>query len=143
MSKDHDWPGYIKEHFPEIPFWRFLNAEVVETARGYGKLRLPTKREYGNDYGILHGALTAAAVDMAAGLCLRTLGVRTVTVETQTTYFAGAALGEDLFAEGRCTREGRSLLHAAVEVKSPDGKLLATGKAIYFVLGEDFVQEPA
>ena len=134
-----DWPEYIKKHFEEIPFWRFLGAKIIETSRGYGKFRLPMKAEYSNDYGIMHGALTAAAVDMGAGLCLRTLKVRTVTVETQTTYFEAASLQDDIIVEGRCVKEGRRLLHAEVEVKNPGGTLLAKGRAIYYVIGEDFV----
>lgn len=76
-----DWPAFIKEHFATVPFFKFLDTTVLETSPGKAKLKIPIKPGYANTYGISHGGIVAALVDMAAGVALRTLKVRILTVD--------------------------------------------------------------
>lgn len=132
-----DWPEFIKNHFATVPFFQFMNVTVLHTSRGQAKLKIPMKPQYANTYGIAHGGIVAALVDMASGVALRTLKVRIVTVETSTTYFTPGSLHDELIAEAQLAHEGRRLLHADVNVFNSEGILIAKGKAIYYVLGED------
>lgn len=132
-----NWPEFIKEHFATVPFFQYMEVTVAETARGQAKLKLPMKPQYANTYGITHGGIVAALVDMAAGVALRTLKYRILTVEVSTSYFEPVTLDDELIADARLVKEGRKLLHVDVDVYNQAGALVARGKSIYFVRGED------
>ena len=114
-----------------------MEATVVNTARGQATIKLPMKPQYSNTYGIVHGGVVTALVDMAAGVALRTLKVRVVTVEVSTNYFEPVALDDELTAEAQLVQQSRKIMHADVQVFTRDGKLAARGKAIYYIRGAD------
>ncbi len=132
-----NWPEFIKNHFATVPFFQFMNVTVLHTSRGQAKLKLPLKPQYANTYGIAHGGVVTALVDMAAGVALRTLKLRILTVEISTNYFEPVALNEELTAEAHLVQEGRKILHADVKVFNQESVLVASGKAIYYIRGED------
>lgn len=139
-----NWPEFIKQHFnSEVPFFNFMDATVVHTSLGQARIKLPLKPEYANTYGITHGGIVAALVDMAAGVALRTLKVRIVTVEVSTNYFEPIAPDEELIAEAQLVRQGSKLLHADVNVFKRENILAARGKGIYYVRGEDTAEQYA
>lgn len=132
-----NWPEFIKEHFATVPFFQYMEVTVIATSRGQAKIKLPMKPQYANTYGITHGGVVAALVDMAAGIALRTLKYRILTVEVSTSYFEPVALDEELIAEAQLVKEGRKLLHVEVNVYNQKNTLVAKGRSIYFVRGED------
>ncbi len=132
-----NWPEFIKQHFMTVPFIRFLDVEVVATAHGRARLTVPMRPEFANSYGMTHGGVVAALVDMAAGISLRTLKVRVVTVETAVNYFLPVMTGDHLTAEARLVHEGRKLLHAEVDIVNGENTLVAKGRAVFYITGED------
>lgn len=133
-----DWSEFIKKHFSEnVPFVQFMDICVEDTAKGYGKISMWVDKRHSNTYGILHGGVSAAMVDMVIGMALRTLKFKIVTIETSTTYFKPAKLGQRIYAVGRYVEGGNKILHATAELTDEKGEVLARGKAIYYVLGED------
>lgn len=132
-----NWPEFIKNHFATVPFLQFLDVTVAETARGRARLSIPLRAEFANSYGNTHGGVYAALVDMAAGICLRTLKVRVVTVETAVNIFLPTAIGGRLTADARVVYEGRKILHAEVDVTDGTGELVAKGRAVMYITGED------
>jgi uncharacterized protein (TIGR00369 family) len=133
-----DWAEFIKSHFNnDVAFNKFMGIEVIDTARGSARIRMPLFSVHANSYGIAHGGICAALVDSVTGIALRTLKYKIVTIETNTVYYAPAKIGGFLYASAEMEQAGRTILHAKAEVRAEDGKLVAGGKAIYFVLGED------
>lgn len=132
-----NWPEFIKEHFATVPFFRFLEVTVGHTASGEARLSLPLKPEYANTYGITHGGVVAALVDMSAGVAVRTLKVRVVTVENTVDYFLPVKATGNLMAEARLLHEGRKLIHAEVNILNDESALVARGRCIFYVTGED------
>jgi uncharacterized protein (TIGR00369 family) len=132
-----NWPEFIKKHFATVPFFRFLDVTVNHTARGEARLSLKLRPEYANTYGITHGGVVAALVDMAAGVAARTLKVRVVTVENAVNYFLPVTPAGELVAEARVLHEGSKLIHAEVRVVNYENILVAGGRCIFYVTGED------
>ena len=114
-----------------------MQATVLETDRGYAKVTLPIKPEYSNTYGIAHGGIVTSLVDMVSGVALRTLKLRIVTIEVTTDYLKTVSLTDHLTAEARVIHEGNKLLHADISVYNQEEVLVARGKVIYYVRGED------
>ncbi|GAB7140097.1 hypothetical protein RsTz2092_00450 [Deferribacterales bacterium RsTz2092] len=139
-SNEQDWAVFIKEHYKSVPFLNFVGMEVLETASGFARLRIPMKPEYSNPYGIAHGGLTAALLDTAIGVAIRTLKLKIVTLELSTFYHKPAQLDDVLFAEGNLFRGGKTVVHGTGEIfTEKDGKreLVASGRGIYYIKGED------
>ena len=132
-----NWPEFIKNHFNTLPYFKFMHATVLETSHGYAKVAIPVRTEYSNTYGIAHGGIVTSLVDMVSGVALRTLKLRIVTIEVTTNYFKQVALDDNLIAEAQLVQEGRKILHADVRVFNQDNTLVARGKVIYYVRGED------
>lgn len=99
----------------------------------YAKVTLPVKPEYSNTYGISHGGIVTALVDMVSGVALRTLKLRIVTIEVTTDYFKTVALNDRLTAEAKLVHEGKKILHADINVCNQMSWL----PVIYYVRGED------
>lgn len=133
-----DWAKFIKEHFSNnVPFIKFMDIKVEKTAKGYAKISMPVDERHGNTYGVTHGGIVAAIVDLAGGIALRTLKVKIVTIETSTTYFKPTKLGQRIYATANYLNGGKKVLHATVEITDEQGEVIAGGRGIYYVLGED------
>jgi uncharacterized protein (TIGR00369 family) len=133
-----EWSEFIKQHFnDEVPFIRFMGIRVLETTPGHARVVLSLDGRHANSYGMVHGGICAALVDTVTGIALRTLKHKIVTVEMTATYYAPVRLPGMLYATGDVVKAGKSILHAKAEVHTADGKLVAGGKAIYFIVGED------
>ena len=133
----------LQAHFAEVPFFHFLGARVVRVARGEAEIRLAMRPEYANTYGIGHGGVVAALVDMATGVALRTLQIFLVTIETSTNYFDKVALDTELTATARVVFQGKRIANGAVEVRNTDGILVAAGKTTFYIIGEDRIESGA
>ena len=107
------WSIFIFKTFT-LPYFKFMNATVLATDRGYAKVTLPIKPEYSNTYGISHGGIVTSLVDMVSGVALRTLKLRIVTIEVTTDYFKTVALADRLTAEAKLVHEGNKILHADI-----------------------------
>lgn len=132
-----NWPEFIKQHFNALPYFQFMQTSVLETEEGYAKLTLPLKAEYANTYGIAHGAILTGFIDMCAGVALRTLKLRVLTLQVSTDYFRSALLTDVLYGEARIVRRGGKVIHTAVTVSNQDGVAIGQGSGIYYISGED------
>lgn len=133
-----DWAAFIKEHFSKnVPFLQFMEIEVLETAKGYAKISMTTKPEQANTYGITHGGVCAALVDVVTGVALRTLKHKIVTIETSTSYYEPVNIGDTLYVEGRLIKGGRKVLYGSADIVTQDGRHVAGGKGIFCIIGED------
>ncbi len=126
----------LKAHYAAVPFFQFLGARVVRLAQGEADVQIKMRPEYANTYGIGHGGVVAALVDMATGVALRTMQIFLVTIETSTNYFGKAALDTELTAYARMVYLGKRIANGSVEVRNSEGALVATGKSTFYVTGD-------
>ena len=135
---NQNWPEFIKHLFNEkVPFLQSLKMEVIETSNGFAKITMPVDPSFANTYGILHGGMTAALVDTVIGVTLRTLKYKLVTIEMSTTYYKPVSLPNTLTAIGTLIKGGKTILHGKAEIFNSSGDLVAEGKAIYYITGDD------
>ena len=81
---------------------------------------------------ITHGGILGALVDVAADFMVGAkLGAPVPTVDMRVDYHRAAAPG-DLRAVGRIIRFGSIFTTAGAEVFDGDGKLIASGRGLYF-----------
>ena len=121
-------------------FWRHLGVEVDDAGEGWVRLRVPVRDEIRNATGApVHGGVYSALVDMAVGGALGTLhaeaqgGVGQTTLDLNVSFLA-AARGDDIIAEGRIIKRGRTIAFGEATIKDSAGTLVAVGRATYMIL---------
>jgi acyl-CoA thioesterase len=130
----------VRERTRDNLFWRFLGIEVDGAREGWVRLRLPIRNELRNAPAApVHGGVYAALVDTAVGGALSTLhgaaggGVGQTTLDLNVSFIASAG-GDEIFAEGRILKKGRTIVFGEATITDVSGRLLAIGRATYMIL---------
>ncbi len=122
---------------PQSPFVQELGVELEAIGDGWCRLRLPFRTELTTVGDMVHGAAIAGLIDIAAMVTAWAGGpipekLRGVTT-SMALEFIDSANGEDIHAEGKLLRRGRTLNNTEVEIKTGDGRLVAKAIATYKV----------
>lgn len=116
--------------------WATLGMRLVEVEAGRVSVEVVPGSRHANGNAIAHGGLVAAMVDSATGAAVTTTlaaGQRIATVDLRLDYHRPVALGGDpIVAEAVVAHRGQQLAHADCVVRA-DGRLVATGRAVFAV----------
>lgn len=118
------------------PYPRLLGLRYEDLRRDYARMRLPHRREVEQDAGIVHGGAIASLIDSVVVAAVLS-GIdgpprRLVTVDMHVAYLDAVA-GEDVVAEARVRRRGRSIVFVEAEARTDGGRDVAHGEIIYRV----------
>ena len=131
---------WFRKHWQEeVAFSRLCGFEIVDFGPEVVRVRAAFRPELSAHEKIFHGGVLATLIDTTgSGAVIAghdySLGTRLTTVSMSVQYLS-VAPGEDIVAEGRCTRRGRSLNFAQVVVSSESGKRLAEGMLTVNITG--------
>ncbi|MFN9185122.1 MAG: PaaI family thioesterase, partial [Betaproteobacteria bacterium] len=85
--------GDTPTDFPDVPFMRELGARLLGAADGQAQVALELQPRHGNSWGVGHGGVVMALLDVAMARAGRSLierdgrlGVGSVTVEMKTSF---------------------------------------------------------
>lgn len=119
----------------ESPFNALLRIEVLSAADGSATLKLPYFSGVENRKANIHGGAIATLCDAAMGIAIRSARDELYALSTisMTINYVAPGTG-DLTALARCTKIGRSVSFASVDVTGPDGELVASGTGVFKVL---------
>lgn len=131
---DQNLFDYIIKAFGDSPFYQLMGLRVKSLAPGKAEIAASTLEQHANPQGMVHGGLLMSAADSAMGNAVRSLGVKTVTVDCTTSFLAAAEFGKDILAEGQVIKSGRNIFFTEARVWC-EGKLLATARATFFKTG--------
>ncbi|MEL7230067.1 MAG: PaaI family thioesterase [Pseudomonadota bacterium] len=111
----------------ELGYEHHIYADRCET-------HLVMDHRHTNRHGGLHGGIHAILLDSACGFAasraLSEDASQLVTTVSLTTNYVGLAKDDRVFAVGRVTKAGRSMVFAEGEVRDGLGTLLATGSSV-------------
>lgn len=124
----------LAHEMADPPFHDVLRPQPVSIdADGTVVVRLPFRPEFrrGRESPFYHGGVIASLVDIAAHAAIAVRVGRTVpTIDLRIDYLRAAPMG-DLLATGKILIVGRSVGRADVEVRSPEGKIVAVGRGAF------------
>jgi uncharacterized protein (TIGR00369 family) len=132
---------WFREHWrSHIAFNQLIGIEILDWEPGLVRARVPFADRLSAHDGVFHGGVVATLIDTTGSGAVISghdfnRGSRLTTVSMNVQYMS-VAPGEDLIAEGTCTRRGRTLSFARVSVTSASGKLLAEGMLTVSIAGE-------
>lgn len=130
-----DWEARCRDSFARQAFMTLIGGELVALAPGRCTVAVRNKPELTQQRGFLHGGVTAALADTAAGFAAYSLmpaGSSPLTVEFKINLMAPAT-GERFLASAQVVRAGRLLSIVETEMSAETGgetrliaKMLAT-----------------
>lgn len=135
QPRDPDWERVVRESFARQAYMRLIGGRIAALAPGRVSLELPFRDDLCQQRGFLHGGVTTAIADLAAGYAAFSLmppQSSPLTVELKINLLAPAA-GELFIASANVLRSGRTLsivdtdvFAQANGVRKPIAKMLAT-----------------
>jgi uncharacterized protein (TIGR00369 family) len=125
----------IEAFIPNSPHAAQLGIKLTSIGRDEAVLELPFKEELATIGDVIHGGAIGALIDtgaMAAAWATDDVPENPAgSTVALSVNFASAASGVDLRAEARVVKRGGRLSFCEVEVKDPEGTLVAHGIATY------------
>ncbi len=125
----------IEAFIPNSPHAASLGIKLVSIGTDEATLELPYRDQLATMGDVVHGGAVSALIDTAAMAAAwasdevpENPAGATVSLSVN---FVAAARGVDLRAEAKVVRRGGRLSFCEVEVRDPEGKLVAHGIATY------------
>ena len=118
--RNPEWEARVRESFARQSFMTLIGGEIEELKPGACKLALKARADLCQQRGFLHGGVTTALADTAAGFAAYSLmppNSAPLTVELKINLMS-PAVGEVFVAEGRVLRSGKTLTIVEVDVKA-------------------------
>jgi uncharacterized protein (TIGR00369 family) len=128
--RNPQWEARVRESFARQAFMTLIGGEIDELKPGNCRLALKARRDLCQQRGFLHGGVTTALADTAAGFAAYSLMPQNsapLTVEMKINLMS-PAVGERFVAEGRVLRPGKTLTIVEVDVTAEqkgESKLIA------------------
>jgi uncharacterized protein (TIGR00369 family) len=116
-ARDPEWESRVRASFARQGAMRTIGASIAGLAPGRCELTLSYRPELSQQHGYFHAGVTSALADSAGGYAALTLfpaNSEVLTVEFKINLIAPAD-GNELHAEGRVLRSGRTLTVCSVE----------------------------
>lgn len=131
--RDPHWEQRVRTSFSRQGFMRMIDAKIVALAPGHCTVEVAARPELCQQRGFLHGGVTAAIADTAAGFAAYSLmpaNSSPLTVEFKINLMA-PAVGSVFRAEARVVRSGRTLSVVEADVSAEhDGAITPVARML-------------
>lgn len=109
-------------------FSQWLGIEIVKISAGYAKIKMTTRSEMVNGFGIVHGGITFSLADSAFAFACNSQGRHAVSIDTSISHLQKTGVGETLFAEAKEENLSHKIGLYRVEVTNEKGEVIAIFK---------------
>lgn len=116
------------------PWAKFIDISIDEVAEAHAKVSIVPEARHLNALGMVHGSVFYALADQAYAVASNTAQRPNVLIEASLNILSSGKPGVRLTAEARARDIKRKLTTWDVEIKDPDGKLLAMSRGITYAL---------
>ena len=108
----------VRESFDGQGVMKLINAELIRIGPGECDIRVRYSQQLGQQHGFFHGGILATIADSACGYAAFSLmpaDASVLTVEFKTNFLAPAD-GEELVAQGRVIKPGRTITVSQADI---------------------------
>lgn len=113
-------------------FSQWLGIEILERGEGHCRLRMTSRPEMCNGFGIIHGGISFSFADSALAFACNSQGRHAVSIECSISHIRPIRSGEDLIAIAEEKSIGNRTAIYEVKVEKQDGELVALFKGTVF-----------
>jgi uncharacterized protein (TIGR00369 family) len=125
---------FLMSRFEDNPFLHSLGASIESWGDGRVVLHLPLLPSHLNRQGALQGGVVCALLDAACGYA----GIEPDNTERSNSVtislainFIGSVKSGHVLAVGNVTGRGRKIYFSQAEVRTPDGRVIATAQGSF------------
>jgi uncharacterized protein (TIGR00369 family) len=131
------------EDFPTSPFVEMIGARIEQWGDGVMRMSLVLEERHTNPNGVMHGGVATSLMDEVAGGVVASIrGLETMlaaphaTVDMNVSFLAGPRTGDEIVAEGRMLKIGRTVAFAEAEVRRRNrDDVIARGRFTFVIQG--------
>jgi len=116
-----------KDHFS-----KWLKIEVLEIKEGYSKIKMKTRNEMLNGFGILHGGVTFSLADSAFAMACNNRNNLSLALDTSINFIKPAHAGDILIAEAKEIHNGKSTGLYQISITNQNDHVIALFKGTCF-----------
>ena len=123
-------------------FANTLRLPTVTFHEGMSRMEMNVEEIHLRPGGLVHGGVFATLLDTVMGYEAHRAAPKdaeVLTIQLNLSMCATARLGEQVIATARVAHAGRRTAVVNGEIRRPDGKLLVTGNATFFIVEGGFV----
>ena len=104
---------------------RWLGCEVVESKKGYCKLKMVVRKEMANGFHIAHGGISFSLADSAIAFAANAHGRHAVSLNTSIRHLKPVLVGDTLIAEAKVVNLSHKIVNVDAAVFNGDGEVVA------------------
>jgi acyl-CoA thioesterase len=128
----------VNEMLSEDSFSNWLGIELLKVELSYCKLKMLTRTEMLNGFGILHGGISYALADSALAFAANTEGRHSVSIETSISHHVMVRENETLFAEAAPIVKQSKFSNYQVLVTNSENQIVASFKGTVYHSSESW-----
>ena len=117
-------------------FTRRLNIVLQEIGPSYARVTKTVEPEDTNPVGVPHGGVYFTMADNACGSAIASHGYMAVTVSANYNFLRGAKVGDQLTAEAREIKTGKTICVYEARITDQNGTLLGNGIFTFYKLDQ-------
>jgi len=121
----------LRKRFGSAPLRKVLGLKLQYDAEGNAVFHLPYNPSFSNSVGGVHGGIIGALVDMAGWWAAAPYYHHWIATAEYQVRLLQPAHETDLYATGKLLRAGSKIAMCEVEVRAPDGTLVAVGSCTF------------
>jgi len=118
----------VDKMYENDAFSQWLGIELMEIRTSYAKIKMTTRAEMVNGFGIVHGGISFSFADSAFAFACNSPGRHAVSIDTSISHLKKIGVGETIFAEAKEENLSHKTGLYRIEVTNEKGELLALFK---------------
>lgn len=127
--------NYLLRSIENTPYYNLLGIHLESLSKGEAIMYAITEGKHTNPMGFIHGGLVMSLLDAVMGNAVRSMGIKSVTVDISISFPRGAELDKTLYAEGKIVHTGKQVFFAEARAYSGE-KIVGYGKGTFYKIGE-------
>jgi len=120
-------------------FSQWLGIEVVEIKEGYSKIKMMVRKEMMNGLNVVHGGIAFSLADSAFAFACNSRNNLSLALEISISFLKPVFIGDELTAEAKEIRNGKSTGVYMVDITNQHDQLIALFKGTCFRTGKSLL----
>ena len=129
----------VKHMLHTDAFSQWLGVDIVEIKEGYSKIKMKVREEMMNGLNVIHGGIAFSLADSAFAFACNSRNNLSLALETSISFLKPVFIDDELTAEAKEIRNGKSTGVYMVDITNQHNQLIALFKGTCFRTGKTLV----
>ena len=139
QEKDARASAIIERVLSKDLFSQWLGIEIINTREGYSKIKMKVRKEMMNGLNVIHGGIAFSLADSAFAFACNSRNNLSLALETSISFLKPVFIDDELTAEAREIRNGKSTGVYMVDISNQHNQLIALFKGTCFRTGKNLL----